>query len=81
MWIWSSLTAIAICSTKKADSRGNGNDAKDETDAGFVELMWWNDGMRLNRRTFVTPSVYFCLSFDRRWCRELGRGSLEEESP
>lgn len=66
--------AIVICSRRNVESRGCGNDARRETEVGFVELMWWNEGMMFVRRILVMLVMYVWLSFDI--CCDLG-GNLE----
>lgn len=58
----SSLVTIVMFSRRKVERRGCGNDAV-EPEAGVLELTWWNEEMRFDRRILARLVVYASLSF------------------
>jgi hypothetical protein len=50
-----------IWSTSRVERRGYGNEANEEVEVLFVELMWWKEEMRFSRRVLVTLEIYLSL--------------------
>lgn len=58
VWIASSTIIVWISSRSRVERRGCGNEAKVEkpdSEAGFVVLMWWKEGIRWSRRRELIP--------------------------
>lgn len=61
VWIRSSVIMVWIWDRRRVERRGYGNEEKvevnllDTSEAGFVVLVWWNEGIRCSRRRVVMP--------------------------
>lgn len=61
MWMPSSRRRGYIWLTRRVERRGYGNEANEEIEVLFVELMWWNEEMRFSRRVLATLEIYLSL--------------------